>query len=214
MAHEPCWPATCQTESHRPHDRHTTDFGKPCRSATLSQSQLFSSTPYAPPAAPLQRSLLYCTVLLRRLSRRQLKGVAGAQRRKGLCGHVWGPGGRPPLHPPSLSPLQPTCSLLRFPCSLLRLLECQARIRRFRRRSVELGCRRTTIALPKARVALVPASCSACHAADVVAWACGGLLSATGVVTTINGRRLDSGLRQLRRRRMRRRRLNIKSSKS
>ena len=30
-------------------------------------------------------------------------------------------------------------------------------------------------------------SCSASHAADVVAWACGGLLSATGVVTTTAG---------------------------
>jgi len=98
MAHEPCWPATCQTESHGPHDRH--HFGQPC-CRTAEVKPLF----YTPSQQYIIYSGLCCTVLLRLLSLkvRQLKGVAGVA----LCVHVWGAGGRPPLQPPPLSPLQP-----------------------------------------------------------------------------------------------------------
>ena len=98
MAHEPCWPATCQTESHGPHDRH--HFGQPC-CRTAEVKPLF----YTPSQQYIIYSGLCPTVLLRLLSLkvRQLKGVAGVA----LCVHVWGAGGRPPLQPPPLSPLQP-----------------------------------------------------------------------------------------------------------
>ena len=176
---------TCQTESHRPHDRHTTDFGKPCRSATLSQSQLFYAR--RPPSSTSVRvvsAVLYCAAQALAPEGPPPAEGGGRGANMGALRPRLGTG-RPAAFASSSAFTRAASS-----ASLAAFLAASSASSSAKRAAVASAAPLSSsdvAELPLLCRKLGSPSCSASHAADVVAWACGGLLSATGAVTSTAG---------------------------